>query len=151
MTSFNKGKGFTLIELMIVVVIVAILAGVAFPSYTQHVAKSRRADAKGALMGLAQAMERYYTENGTYADVGTTSVRDANNKPVIFAQEVPLDGGKKYYDLTIEAVTATSYTIQATPKNAQAGDGALILDSIGNKTWQHPDGTNRTCWDETCG
>jgi type IV pilus assembly protein PilE len=53
-----SNKGFTLIEVMIVVAIVGILAAVAYPSYQDHVRKSRRAEAQSALMGLAAAMER---------------------------------------------------------------------------------------------
>ena len=55
-------KGFTLIELMIAVAIVGILAGIAYPSYQDSVRKSRRADAQGALLGFANAMERYFTQ-----------------------------------------------------------------------------------------
>ncbi len=55
-------RGFTLIELMIVVAIIAIIAAVAYPAYTQHIIKARRSDAEGALLNFANAMERYYTE-----------------------------------------------------------------------------------------
>ncbi|MFI3186333.1 MAG: prepilin-type N-terminal cleavage/methylation domain-containing protein, partial [Methylococcaceae bacterium] len=53
--------GFTLIELMVTVAIVGILAAIAYPSYQDSVRKSRRADASGALLGLANAMERHFT------------------------------------------------------------------------------------------
>jgi type IV pilus assembly protein PilE len=133
----RKNKGFTLVELMITVAIVGILASIAIPAYSDHVAKSRRADAKAALSQLAQAMERYYTEKSTY--VGATVGSGAN---AIFPSEAPLDGGTKYYDLSISAQTATNFQVTATPKGPQAGDGNLTLNLDGSKTW----GT-KTYWD----
>ena len=62
----QQNKGFTLVELIIVVAIIAILAGVALPSYQNHILVSRRADAQSALVNFANAMERYYTENNLY-------------------------------------------------------------------------------------
>jgi prepilin-type N-terminal cleavage/methylation domain-containing protein len=59
-------NGFTLIELMIVVAIIGILASIAYPSYQESILKSRRADAKGALLGFANAMERHFTETNSY-------------------------------------------------------------------------------------
>ena len=66
----RAAAGFTLVEMMIVVAMVAILASVAYPSYLGQVAKGRRADGKQALVELAQKMERFYSERGTY--VGAT-------------------------------------------------------------------------------
>ncbi len=128
--------GFTLIELMIVVAIVGILATIAYPSYQDSVKKSRRADAKSALMGFVNAMERHYTEYNSYCDAaaaGETAVSGCGDatpdkgKPAVFADEAPLDGTTKYYDLTIQAVNETTYTLRATPKGAQAGDGFLEI------------------------
>jgi len=59
-------QGFTLIELMIAVAIVGILAAIAYPSYIEHVRKTRRADAKAVVLELSQWMERFYTENSRY-------------------------------------------------------------------------------------
>ena len=70
---YKKNKGFTLIELMIVVAVVAILAAVAYPSYQDSVQKTRRADAKAALERAAGLQERFFTENNSYAfpaDIG---------------------------------------------------------------------------------
>lgn len=129
-----RSKGFTLIELMIVVAIIGILAAIAYPSYQDHVRKTRRSDAQGALMGLANAMERHYTANNTYA--GAAAGGNDTGAPAIYADESPLDGGTKFYDLAIVAPTsATSYTIRATPKNGQAGDGVLQLSSTGIRWW----------------
>ncbi|QBQ56274.1 type IV pilin protein [Nitrosococcus wardiae] len=130
----RKQKGFTLIEIMIVVAIVAILASVAFPSYQESIQKSRRGDAQGALTAFAAAMERHFTENNTYEGAATGG--NDTGTPAIFATEAPLDGADKFYDLTIVNPTnATTYTLRATPKNAQAGDGYLELTSTGVRRW----------------
>ena len=61
----QRARGFTLIELMVVVAIIAILAAIAYPSYTNHVVKTRRAAATACVMEAAHFMERYYTTNLT--------------------------------------------------------------------------------------
>ena len=122
-----SSTGFTLIELMIVVAIVGILASIAYPSYTEHVAKSRRADAQTALMELAQFMERRYTSVGSYLD--------GANAPTLPFTEAPKEGAGKFYDLTLSAITATSYTLSAAPKGAAASDkcGTMTLTNTGAK------------------
>ena len=144
----KKSDGFTLIELLIAVAIVGILASIAVPSYQDSVRKSRRADAKGALMGFANAMERHFTENNNYCDVGgggggdtcpagvgDSTVNDTGSPPIngVFSSVSPVDGGAVYYNLTISAASETSFTLSATPTGAQTGDkcGTLTLQSTG--------------------
>ncbi|TAK62524.1 type IV pilin protein [Methylobacter sp.] len=127
----NKQQAFTLIELMVTVAIVGIFASIAYPSYQDSVMKSRRADAKGALLGFANAMERHFTETNSYLGAGTT---DGNTgSPTIFSVTSPVDGGTPYYNLTINAVTASSYTLNAAPTGAQSNDkcGTLSLTQTG--------------------
>lgn len=129
----RANQGFTLIEAMIVVVIVAILASIALPAYQDSVRKSKRADAQGALLGLANAMERYFTTNGSYtgADAAT-----------IFSAQVPTSGGTAYYTLSITANNGTSYTLRATAVGSMAGDGNMELTSTGIRRWDEGnDGT----------
>lgn len=119
-----RSQGFSLIELVTALVIVAILAAVALPTYQNQMQKSRRADAKSALVGAAGQMERYFTERGTYATatLGTGGVYSNTTQ-------------NGYYTLSFANLASTSYTLQATPAGAQAGDpcGNLTYDYQGNK------------------
>jgi len=145
MQTTRTEKGFTLIELMIVVVVIAILVAVAYPSYTQHMIKARRSDAEGALMNFANTMERYYTENGTYT--GAASGGNDTGAPTIFATQAPVDGSSKYYNLTINTATPTTYVLRATPiaGSAQDGDGFLQVNQAGTRSWdQNNDGSIST-------
>ncbi len=128
-----RQEGITLLELMIVLVVIALLAAIALPTYNAQVTGSRRADGQGTMMAFAQAMERFYTDNNTY--VGTSAAVPGAPIAAVFPSEAPLDGTIKYYDLTIRAATATTYTLRATPKGGQAGDGMIELDSTGARRW----------------
>ena len=136
MQKFNRG--FTLIELMIVVAIVAILAAIAFPSYARYVEQARRADAKSALMDAAQRMERCYTQNNTY--IGCT---------------VPAASPDGYYTIAlggaVNPTTATFFRLSATrvAGGAQAGDtrcGDYWLDSTGDRGVNNASRTRDECW-----
>jgi len=146
-------KGFTLIELMITVAIVGILAGIAYPSYQDSVRKSRRADAQGALLGFANAMERYFTVNNSYLGAGTPN-GNSTGAPAqaIFPAVSPVDGGTTYYNLIISAATSNAYTLQATPINSQAGDGFMQISGTGVRGWDRNDDgdtldANEDSWD----
>lgn len=138
----NKQTGFTLIELMIVVAIISILAAIAIPSYQSHIAKTRRADAQGALLQLANVMERYYTEQSPFTYVGASLGSAATD---IFANQSP-GTGTAFYNLSISAVAVNSYTLTATPTNAQSSDscGTLTLTSAGVKGVSKS--TVAACW-----
>lgn len=158
MRKMARQSGFTLVELMIVTVIVAILAAIAYPSYQNQVSAGRRADAQSALMGLAQAMERQFTEEGTYAKAdGDDSDESAVSvAPTIFPSQAPIDGSQKFYNLRIINASATAYTLQAIPiaGGGQAGDGILQLTSVGAKSWDRSnDGSfssGEECWAKSC-
>lgn len=119
--------GFTLIELMIVVAVVAILVAIAYPSYQDAVRKSRRAQAKADMVEYAALAERWRTVNNSYEDFElpvTQSPREA--------------GAPARYNLTPAApfTTAQTFTITATPVGGQALDrcGTLTINEAGVKT-----------------
>ena len=124
-TTRRREKGFTLIELMIVIAIVGILASIALPAYQDSIRKSRRSVAQGELMSFANAMERYFTTNGTY--VGATAA-------TVFSETSPIDGSAVYYNLSV-APLASSYVLTAADTGAQDGDGDLTLTNTGVRTY----------------
>lgn len=129
-------RGFTLIELMIVVAVVAILAAIAYPSYAEHVRKSRRAQAKADLVELAQLAERYHTVNNTYVGFALP-----------FNQSPREPGATAWYRLALEpAATQSTFTLTATAQAAQTADrcGNLSLNQAGIKGASS--GTLAECW-----
>jgi type IV pilus assembly protein PilE len=109
--------GFTLVELMIVLVIVAILAAIAYPAYTQHVLKTHRRAATACLMELAQWMERFYTTNMRYD-------QDTNGSAVTLPTLTCRNDLSARFSFAFDSgqPTATTYTIVATAQGAQAND-----------------------------
>ncbi|MDZ7937933.1 MAG: type IV pilin protein [Rhodoferax sp.] len=119
--------GFTLIELMIVVALVAILAAIALPSYSEYVAKARRAELKTSLLEGGQWMERHYSENYRY-DTNTAGTAVASLYPANLRQ-IPRDSGGAY-TITVSGSAARSYTITAT----RVVGGGMASDRCGNYT-----------------
>lgn len=120
-------RGFTLIELMVVVAVIGILVAIAVPSYQESVRKSRRGQAKADLAEAAQAMERYYTVNNTY--VGA-------NLAALGMSQSPKQGDPRYTLAFAGAVTASTFTLRAQPLGGQVADkcGALSLSNTGAKS-----------------
>ena len=135
----RQNTGFSLIELLTVMAVLGIIATIAVPSYLGQMTNTRRKDGQSALMGLAQAMERHYTEKNTYASAAngdpTSNINGVAPIGNVFSSEAPVDSSTKYYDLRITAATSASFSLRAIPKNAQAGDGILELNSMGVRRW----------------
>ena len=123
-SQYEKSKGFTLIELMIVVAIIGIIAGIGYPSYTEYVKKSRRADGHLALLNSVQSMERCKTTQFSYANC--TLSGSLSTSP------------EGFYTLAIATgTTASSFTIEATAQNTQANDTGcvtLTINELGERT-----------------
>lgn len=139
MNKHDGGQGFTLIELMITVAVIAILAAVALPGYQFAMRNTRRAEAQGCLMELQNFMERFFTLNSSYkcTQTQTPTCTAADTDPVLPFDESPKDGSKAY-DLTLQVANdGNSYTLTATPKSGtgQASDGRIELDSTGARRW----------------
>lgn len=135
-----RPRGFTLIEVMVVVAIIGILASIAYPSYTESVAKGRRSQATAQLMAAQQWMERFFTENLSYAaTTGGVDVTAANQFPARFNTVPPAGEGAAVYNLELlpaPALTANSYTLRATRAGSMANDrcGSMLLDHLGRKS-----------------
>lgn len=143
----NRIKGFTLVELMIVVAIVAILTMVALPSYQAYVLKSHRTAAINAILDLASREARYYTTNNAYTSSLTVLGYSADPMPITMGT-----GGTTYYNLSVQSITAAAaaapagFTLNAAPVGNQLNDtcGIYIYDNLGNKGISS--GTLADCW-----
>jgi type IV pilus assembly protein PilE len=128
-----KQDGFTIIELMIVVVVIAVLGTIAVPSYQDYTKRARRSEAQVALSEMANLQEKFFAETLSYAP--GIDITDPNNK---LAYRTRTENG--YYDLRVIALSTTvGYTLQATARDAQLGDGNFRLNGIGVKTWDKAD------------
>lgn len=134
----QKNRGFTLIELMIVVAVVAILSAIALPSYNEYIRRGHRAEARAALLQAAQWMERAATANGTYP---LTAAFPASLATIQSLR----------YDITLASANGLTYTLTATPALAQVGDkcGNYTLDQAGARgaaSLTPPDALITECW-----
>ena len=141
-----SSAGFTLIELMITVVIAALLLSIAIPSYNSQVRKSRRTEAKTALLDLAAREERYYNMSNPPgystlpSDLGYNAVTNS----------FPMNVGNGYYQVTITLIAAAApkpagYTVRAVPITAdQLKDTTCLFFQVDNTGLQTA--TNTSCW-----
>ena len=132
-----RESGFTLIEVMTVVVVIGILVAVALPSYQDHIRKGKRAEGKGALLKAAQLQERYFSDRNAYAgpaDLSTLFGAGVN----IYSGENPNNAGSAYRIVVVLGAGSTSYTLTAIPTASHndpdvGGCGTLSLTSTGSR------------------
>ncbi len=138
--------GFTLIELMIVLVILAIVVAIAVPMYSSQVQQSRRTEARTAVLELAGREEKYFSANNSYTDDPT----QLGYAPVGSGAAFPLSTGT-YYQIAVPVATATTYLITAapspgSPQNNDAQCTSFSVDQTGNQT---ATGTlGNACWQQ---
>jgi type IV pilus assembly protein PilE len=122
-----RQRGFTLIELMITVAIVGILASIALPSYKAYVKRGHRAAAQAEMMDLANREQQFLLSNRSY--VGKAALTASGYAP-------PADVTSRYTWAVVpnNAASPPTFTVVFTPIGAQAGDGILLLNSVGLKT-----------------
>jgi type IV pilus assembly protein PilE len=116
---YKRHQGFTLIELMITVGIIAILAGIAWPSFERQIAANKRKDAIKALSTASNAMEKCRTDNGSYTNCG--GVFKTTSQEGRYAISVQIGGN------------GDSYTLTATPNANDADCATLTLNNLGQK------------------
>lgn len=124
----SRMKGFTLIELMVVIAVIAILAAIAYPSYIEHIKKTRRSAAGACLMEQAQFMERWYTTYMTYTggDAAWVNIKTQCKTDI-----------SSYYTLTpVVTKSGAGFSVTAAPAGAQSGDacGTLGINEAGTKS-----------------
>ena len=154
MRTFKSGaarhEGFTLIELMVVVTVIAILAAIAYPSYLESIAKSRRAEARAQLLEAMQYMQRFYSQNDRFdLAIGSTTPMTLPASLAVVPRT-----GTPTYAIAFEPGTlaAGSFTLQATPMGAMANDrcGTLSISNAGRRqVVDQPAGSTATvndCW-----
>ena len=135
-------RGFSLIELLTVLLIVGLLASLAWPSYRGYLQRSHRSQAAAALLQAQQFMERHYSVQGSYLSA-------AGQKPSlpVALQSVIIDG-QTLYLLQIEQADAVSYLLRADPQGAMRSDAcaALTLSHTGLKGRSGSAATVQECW-----
>lgn len=134
-------RGFTLIELMITVAIVAILASVAYPSYVRYIVRANRSAAESFMHALANKQEQYLLDARSYA---------ANLAALNIAVPSEVAGSYSFTVSSNMATTPPSYLITAVPTGAQLSNdtqcGTLTLDNLGAKTYSGTAAALSSCW-----
>jgi len=142
-TKRRQAKGFTLIEMMIVVAIVGILAAIAYPSYVDQVRRGKRADAQTAILEVSQFLQRYYIAKSTFTGADADAVFSAGGW-----DRIPRDTGRtQTYTVSLEEIDTSngrSYKIRAEPADGNDPCGDLTLTDKGQKGVSS--GTVADCW-----
>ncbi|MCO8081402.1 type IV pilin protein [Acinetobacter lwoffii] len=131
----NKSHGFTLIEILIVVVILGILAAISIPSYNQYIIKANRVDAQTTLVDIASKIQRYKVSQGSLSNGSSVIKLTDLGYPALL--EIP-QNSKPLYKVELSSVTVEgAWELIAEPKisTKQEGDGWLCLNHKGEQFW----------------
>lgn len=148
--SRGRQRGFTLIEVLLVVLIVGILGAVALPSYAEYVRRAARADVQLTLLQASSWLERRYAECNDYTRINPstnppcTTVLAASDLPASL-KVAPSGGGRVRYNVTISALTGQTYTVQGVPLDSADRCGTFRLTSVGVRSVTGSLGT-AACW-----
>jgi len=138
-------RGFTLIELVIAMLVIAVLAAIAIPSYRQYVLRSHRVEATAALLAVSAAQEKFYLQNDTYTDNLTDDPPDGLGIADFDAGTAGVQTENGWYTISIDDADNETYTARADATGDQAVDSdcaTYTLAATGTKT-----ATNDKCWD----
>lgn len=142
-------RGFTLVELMIAVSVVAVLAAIAMPSYNSYVAKTNRSVAKAKLMDASSRMELYFLNNKSYDTQDMTKLGYGNDPLHVNNEGSMVDADFGIYSVDVKSSNRASYTLAAVAENHQAGDigcAELTLNSRGDRASVDVDDNETDCW-----
>jgi type IV pilus assembly protein PilE len=141
--SMPSSRGFTLVELMVTILVAAILAAIAIPGYTNQIRKSRRTEARNAVLDAAAREERFFATHNVYSLTNTDLGYGTVAAPVV---DVPVG---LYYTLTVKCTAACAgFTVTASPAGTQLKDTActaFTVDQTGLQT-AIPAANTTTCW-----
>lgn len=139
----TRHHGFTLIELMVVVAIIAILASVALPAYKNMVLRSHRSEAHGLIQAAQLGQEKFRLNNTTYAaDFSDAAFARVCNNNVTS----PCEGANQYYTLTVSGADASSYVLTATAQGTQADDTDCATITLTQTATDITYGPSTACW-----
>jgi type IV pilus assembly protein PilE len=133
----RRARGFTLMELIITLIIIAILAAIAFPSYTGYMQRGRRSEAQQLLVSIANREAQYLLDSRMYTNViGATGLNANTERFTCTPSGAPTTCANPYYSVTVavdNAALPPTYTVTATALGSQAVDGNLTLTQSGTK------------------